>query len=173
MMVDPSKLEPRKLTLESNLIGFDCGDNDLIDFLLHDALEYQENYLAHTTLLYFDGKLIGYYTLACDAIRLDVIEKKTFKKQKNIYSYPAIKLARIAFIKEYQNQGCGSFILNVIVGFVHNLNKQGSGCRFITVDAYPKSMDFYIKKGFVHNSHEVYKDKSHPSLRLDVWSYSN
>ncbi len=171
MEIDLTKLEPRPLTLESKIDNFDCGDTDLNDFLLHDALAYQEQYLAQTTILYFEDKLVGYYTLACDAIRLDIREKSLFHREKQIYSYPAIKIGRMAFIKECQRQGCGTLILSIVIGLAHRLNKQGMGCRFITVDAYPKRIDFYLKRGFKHNIHKDYQEKTHPSLRLDVWSW--
>jgi len=173
MGVDPAKLEPRSLTLEAKLEDFDCGDSDLNEFLLRDALTYQEQYLAKTTLLYLEDKLVGYYTLACDAIRLDVSEKNFFHRRKQIKSYPAIKIARIAFVKECQNKGCGSLVLEVVKGFVHKINKEGAGCRFITVDAYSERKDFYLKRGFKVNVHKDYKESAHPSLRLDVWSWRN
>lgn len=171
MVIDPSKLEPRPLQLETDLKNFDCSDPDLNEFLLVDAIGYQEQYLAQTTLLYFDNKLVGYFTLACDAIRLDIRERAVFHKRKRMYSYPAIKVARMAFVKECQGQGCGTYILDVVKGLVHKLNKFGTGCRFITVDAYSDRIDFYLKRGFKYNIHEDYKEKKHPNLRLDVWSY--
>jgi len=171
MGLNPDNLEPHPLTPESQLEGFDCGDSDLNDFLFHDALYYQQQYLAHTTLLYFEDVLVGYYTLSCDAIRLDVGEKLFFPQRKRIHSYPAIKIARIAFIKACQKQGCGSFILNVVKGFVNKINRTGAGCRFITVDAYPDRVNFYLKRGFKYNIHKDYKKKNHPSLRLDVWGH--
>ncbi len=173
MHLNPADLEPRILTPESKFESFDCGDSDLNDFLLNDALYYQQQYLAHTILLYSKNILVGYYTLACDAIRLDVNEKSSFSKRKRIHSYPAIKIARIAFIKQCQNQGLGSFILDIVKGFVHRINKTGAGCRFITVDAYPDKVDFYLKRGFKYNIHKDYKKNNHPSLRLDVWSHFN
>ncbi|OGX31814.1 MAG: hypothetical protein A3D27_00100 [Omnitrophica WOR_2 bacterium RIFCSPHIGHO2_02_FULL_46_37] len=77
----------------------------------------------------------------------------------------------MAFLKECQGQGCGTFIISVVVGLAHKLNKQGIGCRFITVDAYPERIDFYIKRGFKHNIHKDYQTRAHPSLKLDVWNW--
>jgi GNAT superfamily N-acetyltransferase len=120
-----------------------------------------------------DKKLIGYYTLSCDSIRLEMDEiTSTFRIGKPMSSFPAIKLARMAFTKDCQNQGCGTFIINIVRGFAHKLNKEGAGCRFITVDAYPNRVNFYLKRGFKHNVHRAYKKKNHPSLRLDVWNPS-
>jgi hypothetical protein len=77
----------------------------------------------------------------------------------------------MAFVKECQSQGCGTFVLSMVVGLVHKLNKEGIGCRFITVDAYPERIEFYLGRGFKYNIHEDYKKKVHPSLRLDIWTW--
>lgn len=173
MSIDLAKLEFCPLTDKSNsaIKNFDCGDKDLNEFLIKDSLLSQELYLSNTMLVYSKGKLIGYYTLACDSIRLDKSkERKEFPERKQIQSYPAIKIARMAFIEECHNQGCGTLIISYVLGFAHRLNKRGIGCRFITVDAYPEKVDFYLKRGFKYNVHQLYKKNNHPSLRLDVWS---
>ena len=77
----------------------------------------------------------------------------------------------MAFAKDCQNQGCGGYILEVLKGFVYKLNKNGVGCRFITVDAYPNRVKFYLDRGFKVNEHKTYRKKNHPSLRCDVWGY--
>ncbi len=44
------------------------------------------------------------------------------------------------------------------------------GCRFLTVDAYPASVEFYEHHGFVINKNYVDKEKpkTHPSMRYDI-----
>ena len=42
------------------------------------------------------------------------------------------------------------------------------GCRFITLDAYPKSIDWYKKNGFVFNKHYAAPEKTHPSMGFDI-----
>lgn len=171
MDINLANLEFCPLTKESTLKDFDCGDKDLNEFLSKDALLSQEAYLSNTALVYYERKLIGYYTLACDSIKLDdVKERSVFPERKRIQSYPAIKIARMGFIAECRKQGCGTLIISYAIGLAHKLNKQGIGCRFVTVDAYPDSIGFYIKCGFKYNVHRMYKKKTHPSLRLDVWS---
>jgi predicted N-acetyltransferase YhbS len=43
------------------------------------------------------------------------------------------------------------------------------GCRLLTVDAYPASVAFHERLGFVRNRAKEYQAKSHPSMRLDVF----
>jgi len=172
MKIELDKVEPRPLTDGSYLDEFHCKDPDLEDFLKVDALKGQNLLLSNTTLLYFDNKLIGYYALSCDAIQLSTTEKwKLFgHRRKHYESYPAIKLARMAFVEDCRNQGCGTLVIEIIAGLVSRLSKMGVGCRFITVDAYPESVGFYEKKGFKRNLHKDLREKNHPSLRLDIFS---
>ena len=52
----------------------DCGDEpwgqSVTDFLVNDALEQQEWLGSRTTLFYYDGKLVGYVTLAATVLEL-------------------------------------------------------------------------------------------------------
>ena len=44
------------------------------------------------------------------------------------------------------------------------------GCRLLTLDAYPQSVEFYKKLGFVENKAKVYQEKTHPSMRFDLFA---
>jgi len=169
MAIDLAKLSFFSLNRDNVPKVFNCGDEDLNNFILHDAFPSQEAYLSNTTLLYYDGSFVGYFTLACDSLRLEETNERA-NMQKRIQSYPAIKIARMAFSEECQRQGCGKLVVSFVVGFAQALNKRHLGCRFITVDAYPHRVGFYTKLGFKYNTHKAYKRNNHPSLRLDVWS---
>ena len=62
-----------------------------------------------------------------------------------------MKIARMAFDKNYQKRKIGTLFLETIKGHAWLLNKQGIGCRFITVDAYSDKVNFYLKNGFEYN----------------------
>ena len=98
MEIIPSNLEPSPLSLESDISSFDCGDGDLNEFLREDALEYQEQNLAQTMLLYYKSKLAGYYTIACDAIFLALEEKAKVWSKKTVI--------RLCIFKTCQNGVC-------------------------------------------------------------------
>ena len=169
--LDHSKLIPTPLTSESDLTGFDCDDGDLNDFIRNDALRLQEQNIARTTCIAYDGKIIGYYTLICDTLALEKKDRKSiFRWPKTLFkSYPAIKLARMAFIKEYQRKGVGTVFLKVIKGLAQHLNERGVACRFVTVDAYPDKVDFYKKNGFEENLVPEEREKSDTvSMRFDI-----
>ncbi len=88
---------------------------------------------------------------------------------RSIVSLPALKIGRIGVQKEYQRNGIGIALLKYTIGVVVRLNEElNVGCRFITLDAYPQSIPWYEKNGFVFNLE--YKDpaKTHPSMRYDI-----
>ncbi len=149
---------------------FDCGDDDLNDFLKNDCFRYQSEYLSHTRLVFYQGSLGGFLTLLSDSIVLKTKEKrKLISFHRDVYSFPAVKIGRIGIAKKIQRQGMRRELVKYTLGLVVRLNDElHIGSRFITLDAYPASIPFYERCGFVYNLE--YKDpkKTHPSMRYDI-----
>ena len=151
------RLEP-----ETEILPFDCGDTDLNGFLFDDAKKYAKDLIAVTYLIQDDTKTIAYFNYLNDKIShtdLDgSIEKFAARvgiflpTEKSHYkSYPAVKIGRLAVHLEHQNGGgYGRKIINFTKVFFTNKNK--TGCKFITVDAYRNSLLFYEKMGFKYLS---------------------
>ena len=151
------RLEP-----ETILLPFDCGDTDLNDFLFDDAKKYAKDLIAVTYIIHNNEKTIAYFNYLNDKIsHTDMggsIEKFAErigiylpKEKSNYKSYPAVKIGRLAVHKDFQKGGgYGRKIINFTKGLFVNQNK--TGCKFITVDAYRDSLDFYKKMGFKYLS---------------------
>lgn len=154
-----------KLTQESKLKSFCCGNADLDDFLFNDAKIYLK-YLRYTTFLVENSiEIIAYYSLANDNIRLgafqddyDILTDVGNSISPNDVDFgryilnqrifPAVKIGRLAVNENFQNKGYGTDILELLVmSFIKN-NK--TGCQFITVDAINqlKTTKFYEKNNF-------------------------
>jgi len=161
----PHKLQYETLSGQTNLKNFDCGDSDLNDFIKNDAIKYQLKYLANTTCVFFDNKPVGFYSLAADALNLESPEKNSIGK--NLRTYPAIKLARMALDKTHQGAGLGTLIVEILKGFAVDLNRKGIAIRFITVDAYSQKLGFYAKCGFIANLKS--KNAHTVSMRYDIF----
>ena len=145
-----------RLTAEHNILPFDCGDEDLNDFLVSDAKAYQEKLLAVTYLVESAGKTVLYFCLSND--KITSIEhsngfwrklKALFPHNKHRRDYPAVKIGRLGVDFSYQKLGIGwgSMVLDFIKHWRVTDNK--TGCRFITVDAYRQAVPFYVKNGFL------------------------
>lgn len=119
-----SKYSIRKLQNGEDIHLFDCGDEDLNDFILNEARLYCKELLAVSYVLEReDVHLVhAYFSMANDRISLAV--DKTLK-----------------------GQSIGTYLLNFIKSFFVVNNK--TGCRFLTVDAYKAAVPFYEKNGFV------------------------
>ena len=161
----------RKLRKDEKVKSFDCGDNDLNDFLLNRSNSFRKALLAVTYV--FENieskEIIGYFSLANDRVSLTDFENKTefnrfrksrFINEKRIRSYPAVKICRLGINEDFHNKGIGSILLNFIKSYFIENNK--TGCRFITVDAYNKAIPFYQNNDFQH----LKKEESDTVTRL-------
>ena len=143
--------------LEPNvqLPKFDCGDEDLNEFFHKDAIKWQEQLMAVTYYLDFGDDAVLYFSLSNDKISASTLPKSFYRKikrkfphQKHRNDYPAVKIGRFAVNKNFrcQPEHWGTMSMNFIKEWMVSDNK--TGCCFITVDAYPNAVPFYIKNGF-------------------------
>ena len=151
-----NSLRIRRLNPEERITKFDCGDEDLNDFIINESYLYRNELLAVSYVIENEeNNVIAYFSLANDKISLTEFDDKTefnrfkkrFKNSKRLKSYPAVKLCRLAVDKTAHHLHLGSKLLNFIKGYFTIDNK--TGCRFITVDAYIKAIPFYKKNNFL------------------------
>ncbi len=145
----------KRLTLTSILKPFDCSNSDLNGFFHDDALDYLRQLLAVTYVLESENDTVAYFSVLNDRIinqdsetnkRISNKLQRKIPYDKHWPSYPAVKIGRLAIHKNYQTQGIGTQLIDFVKAFFINKNK--TGCRFITVEAYQKSLGFYGKNGF-------------------------
>lgn len=144
---------------ENNVVeSFDCGDQDLNDFILNRSASYQK-YLLSVSYAFANpdnGKILAYCSLANDKVAVTDFKDKTefnrfrrhhgFPNVKRLKSYPAVKLCRLGVDTSAKGKQIGTRILNYIKSMYAMENK--AGCRFLTVDAYLGAVPFYIKNDF-------------------------
>lgn len=135
-----------KLTKEHDLSNFNCGLEDMDNFLKDDALDQQEENMNTTYLLTYQNKILGFFSLLADRIDIKDIPEEYNCKYK---SFPAIKIGRLAIDKDYQNKGLGTKILDNICSEIKDMSLK-IGVKFITIDAYCNVREFYYKNAFQH-----------------------
>lgn len=158
--------QPLKINLEELYIeiissmhevsNFKSHEQELVDFLVEDALDNQKKQISITYLWFLKStkELIAYITVLADAISLQG-EMKEYFKQKGIpyKSLPALKIGRLCVSDYYLGRGIGTLIIEFVVVLAQKISKD-IGLRFITTDAKrnadPKrdSIHFYKKFGF-------------------------
>ena len=147
----------RRLLRGERIEIFDCGDADLNDFIVNESHHYR-NALIAVTYVYEHretGEIVAYFSLANDRVSLTDFDSKTefnrfrrtrFVNEKRIRSYPAVKVCRLAVSNTVRGQGIGTVLLDFIKSYFLVDNK--TGCRFVTVDAYPNAVPFYEQNDF-------------------------
>lgn len=147
------KIITLKLNEKHDLSNFECDSNDLTNFLKNDALKQQDMNLNLTQLVICDNEIVGFFSLLTDTLKLKTLENNNLKKEIKLEldisennEIPAIKIGRLAIDKKYSKKGLGSHILRNILLSILNLSKTKVGLRFVTVDAYATSLNFYVKK---------------------------
>lgn len=144
-----------RLDPDKPIPAFDCGDDDLNEFLAVDAVNWQKGLLTVTYYLLLGNKVALYFSLANDKITANTLPKSFWRKikskfphQKHRCDYPAVKIGRFAVSTDYRckPEHWGSNAMDFIKNWMITENK--TGCCFLTVDAYPSAVPFYQKNGF-------------------------
>lgn len=153
-----------KLTPDTQLIGFDCGDEDLNNFLIEDAKCFLDKRIATSYILEDENNIVAYFCLLNDKISRQDITNSQWKKIKGAFpvrkqfgSYPAIKIGRFAVSSKYKGRNIGTDLMNLLKGTL-NENPNYSAFRFLTVDAYLSAIVFYKKNNFKMLSEKILND---------------
>ncbi|MBD5319114.1 MAG: GNAT family N-acetyltransferase [Bacteroides sp.] len=147
----------RRLRADEKIPSFDCGDEDLNDFIINDASAYRKALLAVTYIVEekVSGTIVAYFSLANDRVGLADFPDKTqfnrfrkhkFVNEKRLKSYPATKICRLGIAEILKGQHIGSYLMDFIKTMF--VMEDRTGCRFLTVDAYSDAVKFYQKNDF-------------------------
>ena len=157
-MIDLEKDCEMIILSEEHIISdFNCGNSDLNDFFNHDALEYKNQMLSRT---YFfrhkiSGKVVCAFSFSASSIKTADLPGSRRKKvreyvprEKSLKSYPGILIGRLGVSTEFNGQGAGSQLIEVIKHFC--LINFPDFVRYLLVDAYnePAVIRFYQKNYF-------------------------
>lgn len=152
-----ARFEVRRLKDGEAVASFNCGDEDLNDFILREASLYNEAFLAITYILEDKQtkEAVAFFSLANDKVSLSDFESSTefnrfrknrFVNEKRLKSYPAVKICRLGVSESAKGMSFGTRILNLVKSMYLTNNR--AGCRFVTVDAYRNAVPFYEKNDF-------------------------
>ena len=172
------QLRVRKLLQNEAVDSFDCGDEDLNEFIMKEAVLYKRALLAVSYVVedIKTGEVLAYFSLANDRVSLSDFENKTefnrfrkhrFINEKRLKSYPAGKVCRLGVDLSAKGMYIGSYLIDFIKSYFITDNK--TGCRFLTVDAYADAIPFYLKNNFI----PLNDDDKDSTTRLLFFDLSN
>jgi predicted GNAT family N-acyltransferase len=148
-----------KIDANTVLKPFDCGDEDLNDFLSSKAKLYQQEKLAVTYLIESEDRTVAFFSVFNDSLKVEesfFASKSALKRflsqlvshpKRHLRYFPALKIGRLAVDNNNKKGGMGSSILQFVISLAIQQNKT-CACKLITVDAYPQSLGFYERMGF-------------------------
>jgi len=143
---------------EKQLISdFDCGNTDLNEFFNSDAILYRQQMLSETCFYRHksSGKVVCAFSFSASGIKTADLPGSRRKKvkeyvprEKTLKSYPGILIGRLGVATEFNGQGAGSQLMELIKNFC--LAQFPTFVRFLLVDAYndPAVVGFYQKNKF-------------------------
>jgi GNAT superfamily N-acetyltransferase len=145
------------LSEEHVISGFDCGNADLNDFFNRDAFQYKRQMLSRTYFLRHKGSgvVVCAFSFSASSIKTADLPGSRRKKvkdlvprEKSLKSYPGILIGRLGVATEFNGQGVGSQLMNIIKDFC--LTTFPDFVRYLLVDAYnePAVIRFYQKNDF-------------------------
>lgn len=167
--IDIVKIE--RLSNENKPSSFLMNENYKIysDFLISDALEYQDLFVTNTYLLIEkdSDRTIGFISLICDSVTVTFEEKfETGLDRIPFSTLPAVKIAQLAISSEFEKMynHAGSFLIDFAADLAYEITTKFVACRFLTVDAdienNPDSPKFYEKNGFKRMTDKRYTKKT-------------
>ena len=143
-----------KINNAHNIKSFKSYEQELVNFLVEDALNNQDHQISVTYLWFLtSGELVGYVTLLNDRINLEG-DLKDFFRMKGIqyHSLPALKIGRLCVDDHFLRRGLGTLMVDFSIKIAFNIFEKYSGCRFVVLDAKRNtsndSIHFYKKLGF-------------------------
>jgi hypothetical protein len=76
------------LSADHDLSGFHSSEPELDEFLKEDALVNQNNLISVTRLVFWNGNLVGYFTLVNDSIEVRAVEECDREESYHFRKYP-------------------------------------------------------------------------------------
>ncbi len=153
--ITSEQLRIERMQEHHDVQSFRSYEQELVSFLVEDALDNQNSRISVTYLLFLEatGELVGYITLLNDRINLEGNLKDVFHRKGILYhSLPALKIGRLCVNDKFLRRGIGTQMLAFAVKIANHIFSEYAGCRFIVLDAKRNpqndSIHFYKKIGF-------------------------
>lgn len=178
-----TELTLRKVKPPFSFKFFDCGDNDLNQFLTLKAELYKKELLAVTYVLENEDRTIAFFSIFNDSVNAreeKFLSKSSFKRfmkdllphpKRHLQDFPALKIGRLGVCSQTQKSGIGKNVIDYIISIALKHNED-CACKLITVDAYADSLGFYEKRGFKYLT-EKDAGKETRQMFLDLTLYKN
>jgi GNAT superfamily N-acetyltransferase len=138
---------PEKLSASHDLTQFQCGEQELDDWLKQRAFHNEDGGASRTYVMCVGSRVVGFYALAAGSATHVDVPGRVKRNMPN--PVPVMVIGRLAIDKEFQRRRLGWALLkDAILRTVQAA--EIAGIRAILVHAISESARrFYEKSGFV------------------------
>ena len=129
--------------------GFDCGRQELNDWLRQIAHQHQEKGLSRTfvaTLEEYPDHICGYYALTLTELENRHLPAAWRKKLPR--RIPGVRLGRLAVDKQYQDKGLGELLLVDVLTRMQRIHTEAGGIGLFVDAIDERAAGYYRRFGF-------------------------
>lgn len=137
------------LTGNHNRQRFDCGRQELNDWLLQVARQHQDKGLSKTFVATLDEEpdfICGYYALTLAELENHHLPEAWRKKLPR--RIPGVRLGRLAVDRHYQGKGLGEILLVDALGRAQRIYTEAGGIGLFVDAIDEQAAGYYIRLGF-------------------------
>ena len=157
---------------------FSCGDKDLDEFFMYDAIKYERQLLGKSYSFRLDSDysvIVCACTLSNSSIDAHNLPNNRRRKltediphEKSLSSYPATLVGRLGVNSEFSGKGIGTELMEFIKQWMLEPSYK-TACRYLTVDAYnnESALKFYEENGFKPLFSSDKQEKEYIGLPID------
>jgi len=129
--------------------GFDCGRQELNDWLRQVARQHQEKGLSRTFVATLDeapDSICGYYALTLAELENRNLPEDWRKKMPR--RIPGVKLGRLAVDKKFQGKGLGDLLLVDALTRAQRIYREAGGIGLFVDAIDERAASYYKRFGF-------------------------
>lgn len=137
------------LTGNHNRQGFDCGRQELNDWVQKTARQHQEKGLSKTFVATLDETpdcICGYYALTLVELESRTLSEAWRKKMPR--RIPGVKLGRLAVDKQFQGKGLGELLLVDALSRAQRIYQEAGGIGLFVDAIDAQAATYYQRFGF-------------------------
>ncbi|WP_298292973.1 GNAT family N-acetyltransferase [Thiomonas sp.] len=129
--------------------GFDCGRQELNDWLRQVARQHQDKGLSKTFVAIREeepARICGYYALTLAALEnrhLPITWRKKLPRR-----IPGVRLGRLAIDRQYQGKGLGELLLIDALTRAHRIYTEAGGIGLFVDAIDEQAASYYRRFGF-------------------------
>lgn len=143
-------MQVRPLTGSHDRQGFDCGHQELNDWLRQVARQHQDKGLSKTFVASLEDapdRICGYYALTLAELESRHLPEVWQKKLPR--RIPGVRLGRLAVDKQYQGKGLGELLLVDALTRTQHIYTEAGGIGLFVDAIDAQAASYYQRFGFI------------------------